>query len=135
MHILIPSVTSDTLRRYFKCIKPILPRQKRIVFYMSKWKTLRYGRYELDDPYHDYETGFIGSGHGDSGSPYWMKVKLNGFNEKPVHAVIAIVAGNFVTGKPEAFYMDSQEFQCRGWATKVTPDISKWVMDWHNKVK
>ena len=83
--------------------------------------------------YHEYETGFSQAGRGDSGNPYWMKINRAVDSEETVNSIVAVHSANLGgTGSPRGTYLYGQEFQCRSRATKVTDNISKWVMDIHN---
>ena len=82
--------------------------------------------------YHANETGFTQTSIGDSGNPLWMIVE--GPMHYGVNAVIAVHNGGFETGNVAGFYIQNKTFQCRQWATKVTSDISQWIMEWHNRV-
>ena len=124
----------------FKCIKPILPERATMVFAKIGEKSpteghLTFVGIEYDKNYGEAETGFYQTSSGDSGSPYWIEVLRQDGSQQQANAIIAVHKGEFNLLKPSAFYSDKKVYKCRSFASKVTPAIAKWIMDWHERVE
>ena len=117
-------------------MKSILPRGRNLVFYestsaQSTDSTLQFGFYQQDDEYDDDETGFTATGLGDSGSPFWIESKDK--NAKARQTIIATVSHSRLALSHTIYhllssYMKDEYKQCRDFSTKVTEDVSQWIM-------
>ena len=90
-----------------------------------------------DDCYYDTETdpqrpedehGYIATGSGDSGSPYWLE------DNTGAETLIAINHGGIPNkNENKGWYGKDDYWQCRVIATKITQDIKIWLSEKEGK--
>ena len=122
----------------------ILPRAKTAYFYKNmNGKIFFNGEIEKDSTPPADETGYKSTAYGDSGSPYFVTTAVrkgeflkNYFLDRDVRSVLIAVQSNVgrhgPDGQDEAFYnlaeyLKHENKKCRMTATKISPEISRWL--------
>ena len=113
------------MRSAFKCMKSVLPRATNAIFSEVNEKgDIKYDKKERDPPRPDNEHGYITTGSGDSGSPYWSK------SDSGVATLIAINHGGIPNrNENSAWYGNDDFWQCRTIATKITEAMQIWMTE------
>ena len=109
----------------FKCMKSVTPAARNAVFSeINQGGELKFDAIENDKPRPDDEHGYISTGSGDSGSPYWME------DENGAATLIAINRGNLANkDQNKAWYSKDSFWQCRTIATKITENLKQWMQE------
>ena len=78
-------------------------------------------KHEEKDSRSDDTTGYVTTGSGDSGGPFWTYDRVSKNEERSV--VVAVLSSSI---GPVDIKVDKQ-FRCRIIATKITDDILDWI--------
>ena len=121
---------SQSIQHAYKCVKPILPEAKTLVFESSDdGMSMKYMKKdEYYDTWDEDEIGYTQSAIGDSGSPYM--IKETGTGGEAQYTFVAIVSGYFYSDQAAGTYMKGRSTQCREVASKLTKEILLWIKQW-----
>ena len=114
------------MQHVYKCVKPILPVAKTLVFQSTDGGiSMRYLEKDYDTWNKD-DIGYTQPATGDSGSPYM--VKRRGRGGKFRYTFVATVSSYQTFGNQAAgTYMKGRRTQCRENASKLTKEILAWI--------
>ena len=119
----------------FHCVRPILPTATTAKFICEKNCHAENPKLQfeelIDDPERPYpESGYISSGGGDSGAPYWIPTGKDSMGDDPRATLIGVHRGIVLGGKIgpiKNVYVKSEQSYCRQYATKITKPILQWI--------
>ena len=126
-YLFVSEWITGTMQSVFKCIKSIPPRAMNAIFNeIDKIGNLEFSNNVEDPQRPDDEHGYMSTGFGDSGSPYWME-------KDGISTLIAINHGTIpnkkVPYKSRGWYDNDQLWQCRIIATQVTKEMVDWIKE------
>ena len=129
------------IQQSYKCVKPILPQADNAIFYEvrnGQKRKLQFVHIKKDPDFFLDETGGAEPALGDSGNPYWVlrkrSTRMVDYRDQRF-TIISVHGGNLGTfANPHGAYVKNKLWACRGYATKITPEISEWIMDWHDSM-
>ena len=110
-------------------MQSVLPRATNAIFSeINENGDIKYDEKESDPPRPGDEHGYIATGSGDSGSPYWLK------DETGAATLIAINHGSMPNrNENSAWYSNDEFWQCRTIATKITEAMQIWIKEKEQK--
>ena len=123
--LLLAEVLPLDYQSAYKCIKPRLPAGRTAIFVQDTEGNIVYKESRKDIRPFNMESGYMASGAGDSGAPYWKK-EVNTLNSKNNDFRSTLVAIH-TSGAGCPIFIKDYFLQCRTMATKITDEILRWI--------